>query len=597
MHTSDKTIHKILYLLGESRRRRWILVVLLAVLVSLLEAVGAALVLLLLRMISDPEVGMTVPVLGDLRLLAGGMSDRSVLLFSVAAIGVFFVTRAGFRILQTYVQLRVVHNAGSRLATKLVRGYLEMPYMWHLRHNSASLIRNAHQAVNRMINQVFLPSIRVVAESLLLLMMLSVLFVASPTATLLAIGVVGPTVLVLMRVVQPALKRLGQTTHETVRRYFSTMQESFTGIRDVKIFGREPYFTRKFARDRSQYARASYLQGTAADLPRTVMELSLLLVILAFFAFAVDRGESAASILPTLGLFAYAGLRLQPSLQKIIQGTNSVRFATAAIDELYAELEELESSGALEVSERARPLPFAREIIVGDASFQYEETDRPALTGIDLRIRRGESIGICGPTGGGKTTLVDVLVGLLDPTVGTLTVDGQLVEGHAKAWQRNIGAVSQTAFLVDDTIRRNIALGLSDQNIDEDRVVDALTQAQLWEFIDSLPDGLDTPVGERGVRLSGGQRQRIAIARALYRNPAVLVFDEGTSALDNITENELMKTLEEVHGDRTMITVAHRLSTVRNCDRIIVVEGGQITGIGPFDTLAETHPFFRAAAE
>ena len=590
-------IRKTLYLLGKSRRRRWVLVVMLAVVVSLLEVVGAALILLLLTLIIDPDTAVTLPIIGDLVLATEGVDDRGTLVVVIAAgIAVFFVVRAVVKLAETYIQQRVVHQAGLRLSAQLVEGYLEMPYVWHFGRKSAELIRNVHDAVIRLVGHVFLPSIIIVSESLLLMAMLTVLFVISPTGTILALAVLGPIALLLVRVVQPMLKRLGRTAHETVGRYFATVQQSLTGIRDVKILGRERFFTRQFVRERAENARAAYLRGTVVQLPRILIETSLLLLILGFFALAVRSGETATSILPVLGVFAYAGLRMQPSLQKIVTGINNIRFATAAIDEVHRELHELDQAGALRRVTSPDALPFEEEITFEDVSFRYENTSTPALSNVNLRIGKGESIGVCGPTGGGKTTLVDLLAGLLDPTSGTIRVDGQDIHGQARAWQQNLGVVSQSVFLLDDTLRRNIAFGISDEEIDESAVVDAVRLAQLSEFVGSLPEGLETSVGERGVRLSGGERQRVAIARALYRKPSVLVFDEGTSALDTNTEEEVVRALNTLGGDHTMITVAHRLTTVRTCDRIVVVEGARVTAVAPFDELLEIHPFFRGVA-
>ena len=590
-------IRKTLYLLGRSRRRRWVLVVILAVLRSLLEVVGAALILLLLTLIVDPDTAVTFPIIGDLPLVTEGVDERGTLVVVVAAgIAAFFVVRAVVKLTETYIQQRVVHQAGLRLSAQLVEGYLGMPYVWHLRRNSAGLIRNVHEAVLRLVTQVFLPSIRIVAESLLLMALLTVLFVISPTGTILAFAVLGPIAFLLVRVVQPAFKRMGRTVHEKVEGYFATLQQSLTGIRDVKIFGRERFFARQFVRDRAESARALYLSATLAEVPRVFIETSLLLLILGFFVLSVRSGETATSILPVLGLFAYAGLRMQPSLQKIVAGINTLRYATAAIDEVYQELQELNRAGALGGVASPEALPFEEEIAFDDVSFRYENTSTPALSGVNLRIVKGESIGICGPTGSGKTTLVDLLAGLLDPTSGTIRVDGQDIDGQAKEWQQNLGVVPQSIFLLDDTLRRNIAFGIPDEEIDESAVVDAVRLAQLSEFVGSLPEGLETRVGERGVRISGGQRQRVAIARSLYRNPSVLIFDEGTSALDTNTEEEITRALDALRGDHTVVTVAHRLTTVRNCDRIVVVEGGSVTAVAPFNELLGSHPFFRGVA-
>ena len=588
-------IRKTLRLLGNSRRHRWVLVVLLAVVGSFLEVVGAVLILLLLGLIVDPETEIALPVIGELQFLSDP-GERETLLI-VAAIGGFFLVRALVSLLETYVQQRVIHQAGVRLAAQLFEGYLSMPYVWHLQRRSAGLMRNVHEAVNTLVRQVFLPVIRVGAESLMLVALVTVLFIASPFGTLLAVAVLGPLVFLLVRVVQPALKRYGRTTHQAVASYFSTLQQSLAGIRDLKVLGRERFFARQFVVERSESARAGYLQGTLGELPRVLVETSLLLFILGFFALSIVRGESAGGLLPVLGLFAYATLRMQPSIQKIVAGINSLRFATAAVDEVYGELDTLRRAGALTRTPPDEPLDFEHQISFEDLSFRYDNTPAPAITNVNLEILKGESIGICGPTGGGKTTLVDLLIGLLEPTSGSVRVDGRDIRHDARRWQQNLGVVPQTVFILDDTLRRNIAFGLPDDEIDDGTVAEAVELAQLATFVASLPNGLDTQLGERGVLISGGERQRVAIARALYRRPSVLVFDEGTSALDNVTEAALIRMIDRIRGDRTIVVVAHRLTTVRKCDRIFLVVDGRISDIGDFDDLLTRSTEFRKLAE
>ena len=357
------------------------------------------------------------------------------------------------------------------------------------------------------------------------------------------------------------------------------LQQSLHGIRDIKVLGQEGYFANRYGRSRHRLARAFYLRATLTELPHTIIELSLVGFILVFFGFTIWNGGGSDAAVPILGLFAYVGLRLQPSLQRIVSGLNEIKFSAAPLEDVYADLRLIETLPR--VTDGTTPLPFKDAIYVEDVCFQYEQTDRDALKTVNLTIRRGEQIGICGPTGGGKTTLVDIITGLLDPTSGRVAVDGHDLREHSRAWQRNLGVVPQTVFLIDDTMKRNIALGVADEDIDEVGLAEAVERGQLSDFVASLPDGLETAVGERGVRISGGQRQRIAIARALYRRPAVLIFDEGTSALDNATEAHVMGSMAFLRGKQTVILIAHRLSTVRNCDRVVFLEEGRVTGLGP----------------
>jgi ATP-binding cassette subfamily C protein len=328
------------------------------------------------------------------------------------------------------------------------------------------------------------------------------------------------------------------------------------------------------------------------EIPRVSIEAVVIAFISAFVAFSTLAAQDPAESLAVIGLFGYASLRVMPALNKIVSSLNGMRFGRAALDDIDADLD-LPMLPSASTGER---LSFRDAIRLEHVEFQYEGTEQPTLHDIELTISRSESIGIVGSTGSGKSTMVDLIVGLSSPTTGTVTVDGVDLRGRAAAWQRNIGMVSQSVFLLDDTLRRNIALGLADAEIDEQQVVEAVRLAQLEDFVASLPDGLDTVVGERGARVSGGERQRVAIARALYPRPTVLVFDEGTSALDNLTEARLTEALAGLRVDHTIITVAHRLSTVQDNDRIVFVRDGRIHEVGGFDELVSRSEEFRRLA-
>ncbi len=350
------------------------------------------------------------------------------------------------------------------------------------------------------------------------------------------------------------------------------------GYRDITVLGRQDHFLASYRTARRGIARARYLRATLSDLPRVSIETVVVGLIAAFLIISTRTQDDSAGSLAVLGLFAYAALRIMPALNKVVNNLNLIRFGRAAVDDVQADL----ALPVPDVDDGAGRLGFNQELALQQVSFRYPGADQPTLLDLDLMIRKGESIGIVGATGAGKSTLVDLIVGLSIATSGSITVDGVDLTGRAPAWQRNIGMVSQQVFLLDDTLRRNIALGLPDDRIDEVRIREAVGLAQLDDFVASLPDSLDTMVGERGIRVSGGQRQRVAIARALYGRPSVLIFDEGTSALDNLTEAMLIEALAGLREDHTIITVAHRLSTVQDYDRIVFMRDGRIDDIGTF---------------
>lgn len=575
---------KFFYLIEPGKRGRWYLLIVLAFGISILEAASAFLIFLLMKILADPNPTLTLPVVGRLDKVFPEMSQDDLFLSVIAFIGGFFLLRGGAYLVQSYLQNRIALNAGVRLASRLLMGYLRMPYSFHLQRNSAELIRNAQDATSDVAASVFSPVVTLVSESMVVVGVLAVLIASAPLATLLAAAALAPLVWILLRVVQPRLKLLGDVRQEMVKRCIQSLQQSLQGIREIKLLGRAAYFENHYAVSRASLARSFYIRTMLLDVPRVSVETILILCIIGFLGGTVLTGRSPAATLSVLGLFAYAVLRILPSLNRAVANLNTMKFGAAAIEVVYDDLILLEEADH-EVEEEVPPLLFEQAIVMKGVRFHYPGRSADVFSGVNLKISRGESIGFVGPTGGGKTTLVDLITGLLTPAEGTVTVDGADIQKHLTAWHLNLGVIPQTMFLMDDTVRRNVAFGVYDEEIDEDRVIEAITTAQLMDFIDELPEGLDTVVGEQGVRLSGGQRQRVAIARALYRRPTILVFDEGTSALDVDTERQLMEALQSLRKDRTLIIVAHRLTTVRSCDHIYLVDKGHVEPVSSYDEL------------
>lgn len=575
-------------LIGPGHRWRWLALVGLALLVTMAEAFGAGLIFLLLGLITDPRNTPELPVVGDIARFAPGVDQSRLVIVVAVAIAIFFLCRSALVFFQTYVQQRIVQNAGAKLATQLMRGYLAMSYEDHLHRNSSELIRNALQSVQSVVSNALVPAVRLLAEIFVICGLLIVLVLVSPLATALAVGLFGPLIWLLMRTVHPRVRHLGRVAQRTVGENLQIAQQSLEGIRDVTLLGRDRYFVQEFARSRKQYARAQYLRASLAELIPALAESLLVVFIVAFFVISLIAGEDAGGTLSTLGVFAYAGLRLQPSLRKIAAALNNLKFGSAAVDDVYADVHRFAS----DVSPSAERMPLRERLEFDGVTFNYQGTTHAAIRDVNFTVQPGAAIGICGPTGGGKSTLIDLVAGLLVPTEGRVMVDGRSIHEDIAAWHRQLGVVSQSIFLLDGTVRANIALGFSPEDVDEERLLEAVNLAQLNSVIAGLPEGLETVVGERGTRLSGGQRQRVAIARALYRRPDVLLLDEGTSALDNETEEELIAALERLRGKHTIFLVAHRLTSVRNCDRILVVEDGRISDSGTFEELTHRHRLF-----
>jgi ATP-binding cassette, subfamily B, bacterial PglK len=594
-----ETARQLLSFIEREHRAAWIGLALLSVTVTGLEVAAALLIFLTTRLLADPGASLDLPVVGDIRARFPGMDDRQILVLAMAVIAGFFLIRASVALAQSFLRARVAERTGVRLATRLFRGYLRMPYPLHLQRNSSELIRNVTDAVNDVVDYTLTPALRLASELLVMIGIGIALVISAPLAAGLAVALFVPLMMVLLRVVQPHISELGSRSHHLARSVLEALQQSLHGFRDITLLGRESYFHDRYRATREKIARTRYLRQFLGEVPRIALETGLILFVTLFLGIAVAGGGSPQESLAVLGMFAYAALRILPSLNHSVLLINDLKFGTAAAADVYRDLTTLEGSSAVPSGTDPRdaaPLPLHDAIRLEQVTYRYPGTDRDALLGLDLDVRQGEMIGLVGPTGGGKSTLVDVILGLLPPTEGRVLVDGVDIQDNLAGWHRNLGVVPQAVYLMDDTLRRNIALGFGDEEIDEERVHEAVRLAQLDEFVAELPEGLNTLVGERGARISGGQRQRVAIARALYRRPVVLVFDEGTSALDTLTEAELLRALTSLRRERTMMIVAHRLTTVHGCDRILLVDGGRIIDAGSFDQLVQRNPTFRSMA-
>ncbi|MGD0437546.1 MAG: ABC transporter ATP-binding protein [Bryobacteraceae bacterium] len=589
-----KTVRQALAMLNGRLRRRWWMRVPWALVSAFLEMLATAGMLVLIRLISDPAAANRMSSVKTLRGWLKLEPGPGFVAGFAALVGLIYLFKNALRVAETYAQERCAADTTVWISSGLLDRYLRAPYNMHLRRNSSEMLHNVNVAVDQVSWVVLQSATALVSEALISLGILVVLVQQLPPLARGAAALTGAVTILLLWITQRRHIRWGHELHDAGIQEIRTLRQSLAAVKEAKILGRERYFVERTARLRALLSNLQAVRQTIEVVPRLVVETTFVAALAALIGIAWWRPNAGGDLMLTLGIFAYGGLRLLPSLHLSVYRFNRIGSGQAAVSTVSRDWHELAPNLA-DSEEIAPGMVMTESILFDSVSFAYETTQgaalEPAVHNIDLEIRRGESIGIVGPTGAGKTTLVDLMLGLLEPTSGSIRVDGRDIRLSLRAWQRQIGYVPQAVYLTDDTIRRNIALGLEDSEIDERRVTESARAAQLDEFLARLPNGLNTAVGERGAKLSGGERQRIAVARALYRQPTILVFDEATAALDNVTEQALTATIRALHDNVTRIFIAHRLSTVQSCDRLVLLRKGRIAGIGTYAGLLKNPEF------
>jgi ABC-type multidrug transport system fused ATPase/permease subunit len=561
---------------------------------GLLEVVGVGVIPAFVMVVASPAKALQHPVFGPILAELNVRDAEGLLFYGALTLIVIFVVKNLYAVYYNLIFARFVYKIFNDIGEVLFGRYMRAPYTFHLGRNSAELVRNSIQETYVVAKEVLESLLRLVMSAVLIVSIGGVLFWAEPWVALIATVFLGSVAGISLKVIRQRVLYHGNQSRKARKSMIQAVQEGLGGVKDIRILGRESWFVRVFATAGDAYARGQIFKQVLAACIKPLIETcavtGLLLMALAFSA----QGRTTAEIVSMLSLFGVAAIRLMPALNEFMGALNTLRFSSGSVERVHADMTQSETQ--VTTPPPASPLRSdAAGAVIGfrNVTFSYPNTHNAAVQDLSLDIRRGEVTAFVGPSGSGKTTIVDLILGLLEPQSGHIYTEGVDIFSNLPAWRARIGYVPQNIFLTDGTLAQNIALGVPESEVDAVRLQAAIRDAQLEDLIRSLPSGLNTRVGERGVRISGGQRQRVGIARALYPAPSVLVLDEATSALDNATERDFVEAIERLRGNLTIVMVAHRMTTVRACDRLFLVEAGRLVASGSYEELLESSAGFQ----
>lgn len=505
-------------------------------------------------------------------------NKQFILIFAFVLIAIYVIKNL-FIIIQSYFQSKVMFTLQKNLSLRLIRCFMYQPYSFHLSKNVVELQRDCGGDVSQFF-QAMASFMSVITDGLLCAMMAFFLFLVDKSITIGLILALGIFSAVFLRSIKKMTLRFGAETRETDMKSGKWTRQAFEGIKEIKIVETEDFFMKNIEEAQNRSVNIRLRNGVIAVIPKPLCEATCVVGLMLTVCYKIIRGVDLTYFIPVLSAFAIAAFRLMPSFSRLTNQINSINFAMPAVRELYGAVL---TANRLETQEKERAklsaMTLEKEITVENVRFQYPNTDKVVLDDISVSIPKDKSVGLMGPSGAGKTTLVDIILGLLSPNEGKVCVDGKDISENIRGFRKMIGYIPQVIYLMDSTIKENILFGIPESECDEEALNRAIDDAQLRDFINEQPKGLDTMIGERGVRISGGQRQRIGIARALYSNPSILILDEATASLDNETEAAVMEAINGLQGRKTIIIIAHRLSTIKKCDIIYKVADGRVMDV------------------
>lgn len=508
-------------------------------------------------------------------------SIRSIIYILLIALILMYIIKNAYLVLLTYVQSRFVNRNRSRYTTNLLSQFLHRPYEYYLYAETSVVIRTIYGDMDNVFN-LLLQCMNLVAELVVGICLGIFLLLVDVKMMIVIVGLLGATTILIMKVVKPKLGKVGDSAREAQAGLYKWILQPVTGIKDVKILNKEDYCSARYKEKAVEYANYQVANNVLTNLPRLLIETVAIVGILAYIGVSMAIGVEMKDLIPIVTAFGFAAMRLLPSVNRVNTYMANVAYFEPALNYIYDNVD----TGALREQEKLdeeriknpnkKVLELKDEIRLNGIAFAYPNTEKKIFDKADMVIPVGKSVGVMGPSGSGKTTIIDILLGLLQVQEGKITTDGRDIFENYASWLSHVGYIPQNIYMLDASIKENIAFGVDADKIDEERVWKVLEQAQMKEFVMEQPDGLDSQIGERGVRISGGQRQRLGIARALYHDPELMIFDEATSALDNETEEAIMEAIDSLHGQKTLVIIAHRLRTIENCDIIYEVRDGKI---------------------
>lgn len=572
-------IQKLKFLLNPSQKKQLIVLSILIFIGMLFEMAGLGALIPALGLMLNVNGAESLPALKLLFKAIGNPSQKELVLYGMVFLVLLYIIKALFLLYLSWRQSKFSAEFPAELSSRLFLGYLRQPYTFHLQRNSAELLRNIRGEIGEF-TEVTKSVIVLTTEFTVVMGIVFVLILQNPLGTLFVAVILGLPSFAVFRLMKKKLSNWGQRRQFHEGELNQHLLQGIGGVKEVKLYGKEENFLKEF--DEHNHGRAGIImrQYTMMNFPRLYLEVIAVIALAGTVVIMMIQQKPLPSIVPTLGIFMAGAFRMIPSLNRIMGSIQFIRYSGPVIDLLYKEFKLINDNTSNLLKSTVLKSDFHRQIELKNINFCYATADYNALDNVSMVIQKGQSVGFIGTTGSGKSTLIDVILGLLPLGAGIVLVDEENIQSNLRSWQNQIGYVPQSIYLTDDTIRRNVAFGVPNEGIDDVAVERALNASQLGDFVKSLPEGLETFVGEHGVRLSGGQRQRIGLARALYNDPSLLILDEATSALDSNTENDVMEAVLALKNSKTVIIVAHRLSTLKNCDNIYKLEKGKVVEEG-----------------